>query len=506
MTAGLGGETCSVRVANIYATRWRYRGDGAEELQKHMNLGRLAKFYDVYRDQLPKMLPLPRDGDGDGDGDGALAIALADDVDGLELGDASVQLFTLPSDQVVLAVTLEFTTGRLAAGKDARPITSVLEQCIEEKLLIAATALDDYVHKLPIKGLSRESSTDLPALLPERHQLVFIAKGGVLGNIPTPDVIDEIVYREEPPYREEFTVAKRPEQLNLRIPADPQGLQVTLGVVTPYVSLIYGHERFVEDSIFLSTVQAVGTAARFRQIWLDAYTQVRRFRDERQQHLLGQQIRDDLEDLADSLGNLEFDLTFSVEFPLMRIESFHSALYEAMDLSVQAQALSQMFTQLAGSLRSEITAIDIREQRKDEGRQKWNSFAAAILSLVGVSVGFVVTFLGINALQVSDAVSMWDSRYAAMYFVASLFALTPVLMIVFPYVRDWSRARGDMRAVWLGLGVAAVGGVYEAWTGFPHTVIAGVVVAVADFFIVLGLLVALEWLARKLRKGRSRAA
>ena len=47
----------------------------------------------------------------------------------------------------------------------------------------------------------------------------------------------------------------------------------------------------------------------------------------------GLQTRADLEELADNLGNLGFDLTFSVEFPLIRIETFQTALYEAMDLS-----------------------------------------------------------------------------------------------------------------------------------------------------------------------------
>jgi hypothetical protein len=138
-----------------------------------------------------------------------------------------------------------------------------------------------------------------------------------------------------------------------------------------------------------------------------------------QAQVAGEQTRDALEGLADNLGNLEFDLTFSVEFPLMRIETFHTARYEAMDLSGQARALSQMFGQLGGSVRSEITAIDVRDRQRDEERQKWNAFAAGVLSLLGVSVGVVIAFLGVNAKEVPSAlaVSMWSPRFTPLYLV-----------------------------------------------------------------------------------------
>lgn len=124
-----------------------------------------------------------------------------------------------------------------------------------------------------------------------------------------------------------------------------------------------------EASIFLSTVHAVGTAARFRHIWREAYHQVLQCREQKQAMVAGEQTRDNLEILADNLGNLELDLMFSVEFPLLRIETFQSDLYKAMDLGTQANALSQMFDQLGGSLRSEITAIEVREQRRTEAIQ-----------------------------------------------------------------------------------------------------------------------------------------
>jgi hypothetical protein len=51
----------------------------------------------------------------------------------------------------------------------------------------------------------------------------------------------------------------------------------------------HGHLRYVEDSIFLSTVHAVGTASIFRQIWHDAYQQVRQFKERKQSQETGLQ-------------------------------------------------------------------------------------------------------------------------------------------------------------------------------------------------------------------------
>lgn len=87
----------------------------------------------------------------------------------------------------------------------------------------------------------------------------------------------------------------------------------TLCAVTPYASLLSDHPEYVENSIFLTVVQAVGTAARFRQIWHKANHRVRKFRRNDHDPTVGTQSRDALEFLADELGNLDIDLGFSVE-------------------------------------------------------------------------------------------------------------------------------------------------------------------------------------------------
>jgi hypothetical protein len=65
-------------------------------------------------------------------------------------------------------------------------------------------------------------------------------------------LIDNPLFRHSRPYSKEFARVLRPEQLN-----ETTTDRVTLGVVSTYVSLLYGHQREVEDTIYLSTVHAV---------------------------------------------------------------------------------------------------------------------------------------------------------------------------------------------------------------------------------------------------------
>lgn len=534
---------CRVQVANIYATSWRYRPckddqGSSVDLSEKLNLGDLKKHYELYKDQLPRPLDGPCDADH---------IDLAEGAPGIRVDKVEAMLFALPSNQVVITITLDFTTPSLEEPHGVAAITQVLDQGIEGRITVRGLDLSDYVNELPdhvgepLKTeLTREKLAgygDGDGLLPERHQLVFIARGHPEEDVPSEAIIDEILYREKPPYREEFTHQEKPEQLNLFKPAgargttgqwlpkrraeqEPVGRQTALGVVTQYVSLLYGHESFVRVSAFLSTVHAVGTAYRFRQIWHDAYHQVSLFR-EKQEAEVGLQTRDSLEELADRLGNLEFDLTFSVEFPLMRIETFKTALYEVMDLSNQARALSQMFNQLGGSLRSEITAIDVRDRRRDEGRQRWNAFAAGVLSVIGVSVGFVIAFLGINTTEVPDGqLSMWNPHFRDLYLIAGLFALIPTFFIAFPYVRDWALARRDRKALWRGFTLLVIGVAMLVATAFvdrigstPAIVVDAVLKAVAGIALLFGVsliglwrwpTVKAGWLVRGTAKARER--
>jgi hypothetical protein len=471
-------STPKARIVNIYSTGYTYGGSQERPLNEELLLGALSNYYDLYRVQLPRLLPedfltAP---------DGSLSVELGAEVSGAHGVELDAMLFALPSNQVILAILVDFDCDL----RDLRPIVGVLEQGIQGGLLLNGepleAALRAQLNSVPKMALEGGSESDGgTALLPERHQLVFIRRENESEDVPSADMVHTIVYRTTPPLTEEFARPKTPEQLNqvrvvrtasgprsdtlnwrqllrldepLRSEQEKEYRKVTLGVVTPYVSLLFGHQAYIEESVLLSSVHAVGTASKFRQIWSDTYEQVQLFRRTKQEQEPGRQTRASLEELADRLGNLEFDLTFSVEFPQLRIESFQAALYDAMDLSTQAKTLSTMFTQVANSVRSEITAITVREQQINEGRHRWNAFAGGILSLFGVSVGFVIAFLGVNTTEVPSgnlAVSMWSPTFADVYLVAGLFAVIPVFFIAFPYLREWVANAPNRRPLWAGV-------------------------------------------------------
>jgi hypothetical protein len=424
-----GSHQHTVRVISVYATRWRHGGQ-ADRADPDFTLGRLGEFYPLFRDQLPRVLRHQTHT--------ARQIASARRDALPEIGAVESWLFALPFGEVVAALTFELPSPDL--NVDPAPTTSVLELCAYGEVMISGRSLAEHVAALAVEVGAEPTDDGLQGLPPERHQIVF-AKEGAGHTPPTDEKLERILFRIDPPYREEFMEVRRPTGLNQE--------QRTLGAVTPYVSLLYGHQPYVENSIFLTTVQVVGAAARFRSIWARAYRHVRKFREEGQEQETGRQRREDLEELVDELGNLELDLSFSVEtsgdlgllIPSLRILSFHRALCEVMELPTRAGTVSQMFDRLDGSIRSEITAIEIRERRQKEARQLRTSVGAGLLSTLGVPVGFLVAFFGVNATEVNDRLSMFDRHYAPVYAVAAGMALLPVAVFLASYPVLWLRRR-----------------------------------------------------------------
>jgi hypothetical protein len=436
-----------IRVISIYATRWQSSGD-PDPNQPHLSLGRLEEFYSLFQDQLPhviasatftadsvKFVPTTDEVEELAEGTSVFTPSEA----GVEIVHAESRLFLLPSDQVV--ATLDFEVLSQPVDIDPDPVIALLERCAYARVLIDGADLETHISALAEAAGAEpvEANTALP---PERHQIVFSAHVQER-ELPGDEMIKRILYRVDPPNRPEFMEYKRPSGLNQD--------KTTLCAVTPNVSFLYGHPPYVENSVFLTVVQAVGTAARFRQIWRKAYRQVRAFRRDGQDEGVGTQQREGLEFLADELGNLVLDLSFSVEtsadlgllIPSIRIESFHKELYAAMELRERAETVSRMFSRLDASIRSELTAIEIRDRQRQEEKQLRWGFAFSVLSFIGIPIGFLGAYFGINASQVDPGLSIFDwGRYWIAYVVAGVLALIPILCFLF---LNWRALRTTQR-------------------------------------------------------------
>lgn len=433
-----------VRVISVYATRWRRQWQGGDVGGSHLlELGRLEEFYYLFREQLPSVLKQDKH-DPRTVSFPSMRGDSSDEMAGLEVKTATLWLFALPSDQVVAALDLDFESPPLDV--DASRIINVLEHGAYGNITILGEGLETHIAEMAREAGAEEIDTH-PQLPPERHQIVFAPATGEVANFD--ETIALILYRSDPPYRQQFMPFKLPTGLN----ADG-----AIGAVTPYVSLLSGHPEYVENSVFLTVVQAVGTSARFRQIWHKAHGRVREFRRDGQKAGVGVQDKGAMEFLADELGNLELDLSFSVDasadlgllIPLLRIESFHKDLYAAMELRERAETVSRMFTRLDASIRSEITAIEIREQQEAEQRRLRRSAAFSVLSFVAVPLGFLLAFFGINAQQVDTHLSIFDwGHYLTVYVAAAGLAITPLFAFLILNGRAWvanRKVRQERRA------------------------------------------------------------
>ena len=109
-----------------------------------------------------------------------------------------------------------------------------------------------------------------------------------------------------------------------------------------------------------------------------------------------------LERIADQLGDLELELSYSVEasadlgllVPSLRVESFHNALYESMSLASKAVTAGRMLERLARAISAELTAIESIERRADENRRIRYAVAVGFVSAVAIPASLILALPG----------------------------------------------------------------------------------------------------------------
>jgi hypothetical protein len=175
--------------------------------------------------------------------------------------------------------------------------------------------------------------------------------------------LQRLVYRAD--------LASRPGSDAIRHPAELNRRATSIGAVGSYVSVIAGHQDYIENTVFLSAAQIVGSASALCRIRERAYGCVCDFRDSRDETRPVRQRRLTFERIADLLGELELELSFSVEatadlgllVPSLRVEGYHNDLYESMNLVRRAETASNMLARLrnATQLSRRILALSVEQ-------------------------------------------------------------------------------------------------------------------------------------------------
>jgi hypothetical protein len=418
-----------VRISNVYATPWHATSAAAAgQLTDYLGLWRFERYYQLSGDQLPGVLLRETADPGE--------LTFRRWADAGRVTGAWIWLFRLPSGQVVAGLSID------ARCTPAETI-DLLEDCYFTDVRIGQDTIEDYARSLAVQA--RADGSPDHGFLPERHQIVF---SEVRPDGDCEDIVQRLIYRSDLPYRKEYSAIRYPAELNRR--------PGWLAAVGPYVSVICGHPSFIENSIFLSSVQAVAASAQLRAIRQAAYHDVRLFRELEATEGSTRGRRRILERIADQLGDLELELSYSVEasadlgllVPSLRVESFHSALYESMDLAGKAGTAGRMLGRLNAAISAELTAIESIERRADENRRIRYAVAVGFVSAVAIPASLILAYLGINASQVRTDRSMFDHRYLSMYLVVAAVILVGLTLSAGVYVqqrrtRSTRRHRGE---------------------------------------------------------------
>jgi hypothetical protein len=387
-----------IRITSIYATPWHlHNAAGNGDLPGHLRLWRFERYYRLSADQLPAVLHQ--------EALDASTLRFARWQHPGTLTGARAWLFAMPSGQVVAAFSLEVRCEPIE-------VIDLLEDCYFADVHVGEATITEYARAMA--GQLGAVTTAGHDFLPERHELVFDespAADGADGE----EVIQRLIYRADQPYRREYSAIRYPAELNRR--------PGWLAAVGPYVSVICGHPDFIENSIFVSAVQAVAAAAQLRAIREVAHTNVRQFRSFEAADGSTQARRRTLERIADQLGDLELELSYSVEatadlgllVPSLRAESFHNALYESMGLADRAATAGRMMQRLAAAISAELTAIESAERRADDNRRLRYAVAIGFVSAVAVPIGLIFAFLSTATPQVNRTWSMFSHHYLGIY-------------------------------------------------------------------------------------------
>lgn len=409
----------SVRLTNVFATPWHVPNATQAVLPgEHLRLGRLETYFTGSAAQLPKVLHRV-------DLDHEKIVFQRWERIHLLTG-ARLWLFAVPSGQIVAVLSLDVRC-KMAETVD------LLEDCYY---------LDAKIDGQTVESMAAALIGGDGEFFPERHQIAF---GPRLPATESEDIVQRVIYRSDLPYRKEFSAITYPAELNRR----PE----TTAAVGPYVSVLCGQQDYVENSVFLSAVQGVASSARLREIRSAVYGAVETFRSGDRVRQATQQRRRSLEELSNRLGDMELDLSYSVEatadlgllVPSLRVVGYHDALYEAIGLVAKAETVARMLARLERAIKAELTTIESVERRADEDRRLRWTVAIGFVSTVAIPVSLVLTFFGINAREVDGDRSMFDGRYLAMYGLAAALIAIGALLSVALYIQQRRAMRRSRR-------------------------------------------------------------
>ena len=370
-------------------------------------------------------------------------VVLHERVSGLGLGAASVPV---RSAGVVFAVTprrdpLLFVDVEIG---DAEPdgIADLLYATWQDRAAMRAdgTLLTDWLgERLAEKGLAEHGAAEQTGLAFGRnvHQSVFpgrdlarrLLAGHLAADTVGPDVVTVVLRGTLDGEAGAPLGIRRPHVLN-----NPGQTMVAHG---RGVSLIVGWTPAVENAFGLAAIGILNAVAAvhrirgqaFEALDLDQATEVDTVQD----------VRDLIAQLARRLGDMQLDLSFSIEayadsilIPELLVESFHSSLRSVSALAEGLENTSRIVERVDAVLATRRADLETATQTYIEKRDKVVAAVVAVGSVLALPPALLLAFFGVNSDDVDPRRSILDlHRYGIAYALAWLpfLALAAVAVI-----------------------------------------------------------------------------
>jgi hypothetical protein len=330
-----------------------------------------------------------------------------------------VNVFQVPSGRVLYALTVDATMPN-------EGIVALLEDCYYESIkltlsdgqvLTVGELVDQEIQRLfPVTEWESE---------PDLHQILFLSP--VLAGLATADdqsveiheeFLRSLVYRVHVPQREGFTAIQFPQELNRGLTA--------VAAVGSFVSVLSGHQDYVENCATLSATAVVSATTELRRIQesiLGSFTLVR----DKLGTLTRSQRSQLLGDISGQLARHEMNLSQHVEsaadigiwIPSLRVEDYHRSLVSSVRLMERSQIVGNSIHRLTSITAARTQVLLAEEQQLQEHRRRSWALVVGLLTTVAIPTSFILAFFGISAPEVDQGASMFDMhRYAGVYLFA----------------------------------------------------------------------------------------
>ncbi|MCH5585805.1 hypothetical protein MK805_12715 [Shimazuella sp. AN120528] len=408
------------KLSTMYSLTWEMdyeKVQGGILVDKIFNFGRLKKFYQSNINQFPKLVSFQKID--------VNRVTFKRATDGYQLDEVEAYLFCLPSNQVVSVFQASFQA-------NLNTLILIMEDFYYNDFQIETLSPLELFNDLDAENVINKKGEGFHS---SYHQIINFSQEFITEDIPT-DLIQRVVYRADLPYRKEYSGIIYPTELNRR--------PYTFCGMGPFVTAIGGHQGYMSECIFISAIQLVGCVGMLKNIHDELNFELESIREDEKGIYNLKKRREKLSHLSHRLSQLQLSISLDVEspsniglvVPALRLESYHSALSEANEIAKRIAIISNKIDRIEKMVMYESAQISSVEREYDEAHRILWTVIVTFISVVSIPPSVLFAFLGINASEVNDKVSMFDlHKYGLLYLIlVFIIFMSIVLGLVVWYV------------------------------------------------------------------------